>query len=57
MNTYAIITRPDASDESIFAPMIVEGAPTNMTFREANVMCDSLRESGLDVVVYNMRAA
>lgn len=57
MNTYTLISRPDASDESIFAPMVIDGVPASMTFREANAMCDSLRESGLDVVVYNMRAA
>ena len=57
MNTYTLINRPQVtSEESMFEAQAIEGIPTNMTFREANALCDKARANGHDVAVFNTQA-
>ena len=59
MNTYTLINPPQTQtdSESLFEPCIIEGIPTNLTFRGANVLCDKARANGYDVAVFNTAAA
>ena len=58
MKTYTLINRPQAESdaESMFEPCRIEGIPTNLTFLEANVLCDKARANGHDVCVFNTAA-
>ena len=57
MNTYTLINRPEVvSEESMFQAQAIEGIPTDMTFREANVLCEKARANGHDVIVFNTQA-
>ena len=57
MNTYTLINRPAVvSEESMFKAQAIEGIPTDMTFREASVLCDQARANGHDVIVFNTQA-
>ena len=58
MNTYTLINRPQTQTDSegFFEPCLIEGIPTNLTFREANVLCDKARANGHDVAVFNTAA-
>lgn len=59
MQTYTLINRPqvESDTESFFEPCRIEGIPTNLTFREANALCDKARANGNDVCVFNTKAA
>lgn len=58
-NTYTLINRPQAESEnsSFFELCRIEGIPTNLTFRQANALCDKARANGHDVCVFNTKAA
>ena len=58
MKTYTLINRPQAESdaESMFEPCRIKGIPTNLKFREANVLCDKVRANGHDVCVFNTAA-
>lgn len=57
MNTYTLINRPVVtSEESMFEAQRIAGIPTNLTFRQANVLCEQARANGHDVVVFNTQA-
>ena len=57
-NTYTLINRPqtETDAESLFEPCRIEGIPTDLTFREASVLCDKARANGNDVCVFNTAA-
>ena len=57
-NTYTLINRPQTETDalSLFEPCRIEGIPTNLTFREANALCDKARSNGYDVCVFNTAA-
>jgi len=57
-NTYTLINRPQAETDalSMFEPCRIDGIPTNLTFREANALCDKARANGHDVCVFNTTA-
>jgi hypothetical protein len=59
MKTYTLINRPQAESDaqSMFEPCRIEGIPTNLTFREASVLCSKVRSNGHDVCVFNTKAA
>jgi len=58
MNTYTLINHPQAETETqtLFEPCLIEGVPTDLTYREANALCDQVRAKGKDVCIYNTTA-
>lgn len=58
MKTYTLINRPQAETDaqSLFEPCRIEGIPTNLTFREASILCGKARANGHDVCVFNTAA-